>query len=235
MAAGIGPIAVGAFLVSVRGVLDSADLVLMLVLVVVVIAMAADRVAAAIAAIGAAVSFDFFLTKPYGSLRITSASDVTTTLILLIIGLAVGQIAIAGKERRREAVRAQQELERLEFVAARIAADDSILPLIDLVENKIAETLSLASCRFGLQRPGLPELFPDGRVETSTHLLTDDGFALPAEGVALAVVGAGETVGWLRLTPGRPVGVTRETRRVAVALSQQLGAALARPAIDNLT
>jgi K+-sensing histidine kinase KdpD len=233
VAAGILPIAVGGLLVAVRGVLDSADLVLILVLVVVAIAMSGDRVAAGIAAIVAAVSFDFFLTQPYGSLRITSASDITTTLILLIIGLAVGQIAIAGGERRREAIRAQQELERLEYVAARIAADASILPLIGLVETKIAETLSLASCRFGLQRPELPELFPDGRVDTSTHVMADGAFALPAEGVALAVVGAGETVGWLRLTPGRPVGVTVDTRKVAVALSQQLGAALARPAIDT--
>jgi K+-sensing histidine kinase KdpD len=108
VAAGILPIAVGGLLVAVRGVLDSADLVLILVLVVVAIAMSGDRVAAGIAAIVAAVSFDFFLTQPYGSLRITSASDITTTLILLIIGLAVGQIAIAGGERRREAIRAKQ-------------------------------------------------------------------------------------------------------------------------------
>lgn len=234
VAAGILPIAVGCLLVSVRGELDSADLVLIMVLAVVVIAMAGDRIAAAIAAAGAAVSFDFFLTEPYGSLRITSASDITTTLILLVIGLAVGQIAIAGRERRREAVRAQEELERLELVAARIASDVSILPLIDLVETNVAGTLSLASCRFGLQRPELPELLPDGHVETSTRVFTDGAFALPTEGVALAVVGAGETVGWLRLTPGALVGVTIETRKVAVALAQQLGAALARPVIGNL-
>jgi K+-sensing histidine kinase KdpD len=235
VAAGILPIALGCLLVSLRDVLDSADLVLILVLAVVVIAMAGDRIAATIAAISAAVSFDFFLTKPYGSLRITSASDITTTLILLVIGLAVGQIAIVGRQRRQEAVRAQEELERLELVAARIAGDASILPLIDLVEHKVADTLSLASCRFGLQQPDLPLLSPDGHVETSTHVMADGAFALPAEGVALAVVGAGEPVGWLRLTPGRPTGVTIESRKVAVALSQQLGAALARPVIGNLS
>lgn len=235
VAAGILPIALGCLLVTVRGVLSPADLVLILVLAVVAVAIAGDRIAAAIAAAGAALSFDFFLTKPYGSLRITSASDITTTLILLIIGLVVGQIAIAGRERRREALRAQEELDRLELVAARIASDASILPLIDLVENKITETLSLASCSFGLQRPELPELLPDGRVETSTRVFADGNFALPSEGAALAVVGAGETVGWLRLMPGRTVGVPIDTRRVAIALSQQLGAALARPAIGQLS
>jgi hypothetical protein len=232
IAGGIAPILVAAALVSVRGMLDGADLVLLLVLVVVAIAIAGDRVAALIAAVTAAVSFDFFLTQPYGSLRITSASDITTTLILLFIGLAVGQIAIVGQERRREATRALEELERLEIVAARIATDASILPLVDLVERQIVDLMALESCRFGLQRPPLPELHPDGTIEVSTHVLVDRDFALPPEGVALAVVGDGEVVGWLRLTPGPRVGVSVDTRRVAIALSQQLGAALARPGIE---
>ncbi len=233
IAGGVLPILLASILVSVRGALDGADLVLLLVLVVVAVAASGDRIAAVIAAAVAAASYDFFLTRPYGSLRITSSSDITTTIILLFIGLSVGQIAILGRERHQEAKRAVEELDRLELVAARIASDASILPLVELVEHQITDAMSLASCHFGLQRPDLPELLPDGRVAVTTHVFADHDFALPSEGVALGVVGNGAIVGWLRLIPGRTVGVSIETRRVAVALAQQLGAALARPGLER--
>ena len=232
VAGGIVPIGVACLLVLVRTTLDPADLVLILVLVVVGVAAAGDRIAAAIAAASAAASFDFFLTRPYGSLRVESARDIETTLILLVIGLAVGQVAIVGRDRRAEARRAQEELTRLELVAERIAAEPTVLPLVELVEREIAEMMSLATCRFGLARPNLPELCADGSVAMSTRTLAGRDFALPAEGVALAVVGGGETVGWLRLIPASAVGIALESRKVAVALSQQLGAALARPGTE---
>ena len=71
-------------------------LVLVLVVVVVAVATTGDRVAAAIAAIVAAASFDFFLTRPYTSMRITSAEDLETALMLLVIGLLVGQLGTWG-------------------------------------------------------------------------------------------------------------------------------------------
>ena len=99
MAAAILPIALACLLVAVRGVLDRSDLALLMVLAIVAVATSGDRVAAAIAAVSAAASFDFFLfTRPYGSRRVDSAPDIETTLILLGIGLAVGQISIVGRE-----------------------------------------------------------------------------------------------------------------------------------------
>lgn len=232
-AAALAPIGVAAILVTGRGVLDRADLALILVLVVVGVAATGDRVAAAIAAMSAAASFDFFLTKPYGSLRVSSARDIETTAILLLIALAVGQVAILGRDRRRAAEQAQLDLNRLEQVAAHIALDPAIVPLIDVVERAVAEVLSLTACRFALERPHLPELRADGRVETSTHTFAGTDFALPGEGVELAVVGGGAPVGWLRMTPRPRVGVSLESRKVAVALSQQLGAALARTDLER--
>ena len=229
VAAAILPIALACLLVTVRGVLDHADLALLMVLAIVAVATSGDRIAAAIAAMIAAASFDFFLTQPYGSLRVDSAPDVETTLILLVIGLAVGQISILGRERRRDAQRAQEELTRLEHVAARIATDPRDTPLVTLIEEEISAALSLTECRFQLERPSLPELSADGRVETSTLVFTGDGFELPRDGVALAVVGDGSTVGWFRLVPRRGIAVPIESRRVAVALSQLLGSRLARP------
>ncbi len=217
-----------------RGVLDRSDLALLMVLAIVAVATSGDRVAAAIAAVSAAASFDFFLTRPYGSLRVDSAPDIETTLILLGIGLAVGQISIVGRERRRDARRARKELGRLEHVAARLATDARVSPLITLIEEEISGVLSLTECRFERERPDLAELCSDGHVETSTLVFTGEGFELPRDGAALAVVGAGATVGWFRLVPRRAVAVPLESRKVAVALAQLLGSVLARPGPETV-
>jgi hypothetical protein len=223
------PILAAALLVPFRESLAGATLVLVLVVVVVAVATTGDRVAAAIAAIVAAASFDFFLTQPYTSMRITSADDVETAAMLLIIGLLVGQLGSWGATRRAEASRARDELRRLELVADRIAKDPGTLGLLDMVETEITEMLDLESCRFSLSRPDAPELRGDGSVDASLHALVDGEFALPREGVAVRVENGGATLGWLHLVPSDRVGVPLETRKVAIALGQQLGSALARP------
>jgi len=223
------PILVAALLVPFRESLQGATLVLVLVVVVVGVATTGDRVAAAIAAVVAAASFDFFLTRPYTSLRITSAEDLETALMLLVIGLLVGQLGSWGSTRRAEAVRARDELRRMELVADRIAKDPGTLGLLGMVESEISDMLALDTCRFSLSRPDAPELRADGSVDASLHALVDGEFALPSEGVAIRVENGGASLGWLHLVPAAHVGVPLETRKVAIALSQQLGSALARP------
>src|SRR3954471_7536138 len=114
------PILVAALLVPFREQLAGATMVLVFVVIVVGVATTGDRIAAAIAAVVAAMSFDFFLTKPYTSMRITSAEDLETAVMLLIIGLLVGQLGSWGTRRRAEANRAREELHRMELVADRI-------------------------------------------------------------------------------------------------------------------
>jgi Domain of unknown function (DUF4118) len=223
------PILVAALLVPFRESLQGATLVLVLVVVVVGVATTGDRVAAAIAAIIAAASFDFFLTRPYTSMRITSADDLETALMLLLIGLVVGQLATLGARRRSEANRARDELRRLELVADRIAKNPGTLGLLDMVESEITEMLGLEACRFSLSRPDVPELRGDGSIDASLHALVDGEFALPPEGVTIRVENGGASLGWLHLIPAGHAGVPLETRKVAIALGQQLGTALARP------
>ena len=223
------PILVAALLVPFREQLAGATMVLVLVVVVVGVATTGDRVAAAIAAVVAAMSFDFFLTKPYTSMRITSAEDLETAVMLLVIGVLVGQLGSWGSRRRAEAVRAREELHRMELVADRIAKDPGTLGLLGMVESEISDMLALDTCRFSLSRPDAPELRADGSVDASVRALVDGEFALPSEGVVVRVENGGTTLGWLHLVPSGHVGVPLETRKVAIALSQQLGSALARP------
>lgn len=49
------------------------------------------------AAVSAAVWFDFFFTLPYYRFTIRSSADVTTAVLLLLTGLAVSQLAVRAR------------------------------------------------------------------------------------------------------------------------------------------
>jgi K+-sensing histidine kinase KdpD len=67
-------------------------------LVVILTAAAGGRLAGLIAAVSAALSYDFFLTTPYHQLVIDSASQVITVGLLLATGVAA---SLVGRARRR--------------------------------------------------------------------------------------------------------------------------------------
>lgn len=108
----VGAIAVAALVVPFRDDLDSANLALILVLVVVIAAILGGRRAGALAAITATLSFDFFLVRPYLSMEIESTDDIETALILLGVGLLVGQVASRGRRSRRGREQAVEAIDR---------------------------------------------------------------------------------------------------------------------------
>src|SRR5690349_12549495 len=83
------PVLVAAAAGLARGLLAPTGAALLLVLVVVAVAATGDRVAGVIAALSAALSFDFFLTAPFLRFAIVDRDDVETAVLLLAIGLAV--------------------------------------------------------------------------------------------------------------------------------------------------
>ena len=66
-------------LVLLRDHVLSANLALALMAVVAIVAAAGGRTAGVLAALTAALSYDFFLTEPYLTLRITDDDDIETT------------------------------------------------------------------------------------------------------------------------------------------------------------
>ena len=222
------PVAVGALLVGVRGEIDSANVALLLVLTVVAVAAVTGRGPAAISAILAAASFEFFFTRPYLSLRISSGDDVLTTVILLVIALIVGQVGAIARRRAFETAEARDETARLRRVAARLAHGDSGRDLIAAVTDEVTELLALQTCTFEEHPndPSLPLIERDGRVTVTAHRLVDGGFALPAGGARLPVVGAGQELGSLVLVTNPNVAVSLQQRLVAIALADQLGSVL---------
>jgi predicted Na+-dependent transporter len=87
------PAASSAALVSVRGTVSNTDIALLITGAVLVVATSGRRSAAALAALSAALSYDYYHTLPYHSLTIANGNDAVATLVLGLVALAVGQIA----------------------------------------------------------------------------------------------------------------------------------------------
>jgi hypothetical protein len=226
---GIGPIAVAGALVGVRGEILNANVGLVLVLVVVAAAAVGGRAAGAVAAVVAALSFDFFHTRPYLSLTIDSADDVETTVLLLVTGLIAGQIAWSARRARAEATHGRSELLRLTRVADQIARGDDPADVILAAQAELEGLLTLRSCRFEAlpYESALPKLERTGVFISTEYRYAHGGFELPAGGVELPVLGRGHEIGRFVLEPTPGVGTSLEERVVATAIADQVGSALA--------
>jgi hypothetical protein len=228
---GIGPMAVATLLVGVRGHIQNANVALILVMVVVAAAAIGGRVAGATAAVIAAVSFDFFHTQPYLRLAIDTADDVETTVLLLVVGLLVGHLAADAMRARASAAESSLEIRRIHRVAERAAGGEEAAQVLQAAQDELIALLTLRSCRFEAQPilSVLPRLERGGDIDTRVWRYRDGGFELPAQGVELPVYGRGQPLGRFVLEPTTGVGVTLEQRVVAVAIADQVGAALAVP------
>src|ERR1700693_3659239 len=98
------PAGSAAALVTVRGTVPNTDIALLITAAVIVVATSGRRSAAAVAALSAAVSFDYFHTLPYHSLTIANRDDALATLVLGILALTVGQIAARAADAHIELV-----------------------------------------------------------------------------------------------------------------------------------
>ncbi len=109
----VAPIVVAALLIPGRGHLNAANDALILVVVTVVISTFGSRMAAAMCAIASGASFDFFLTRPYGSLRISRQSDLVTEVLFVVVALIVGELATRSRHHQSAAMEGRTELARI--------------------------------------------------------------------------------------------------------------------------
>lgn len=229
IAAGFATLAIGAAaaMVPLRTTLGQANIALILVIVVVVAASIGGRVAGALVGLMASLSFNFFHTRPYLTVRIDDAKDVLTTALILVVGIIVGELGIARARQsatRRSHLRAIRSLEDVGALVSSGAPAERVWPE---VQRALGVTLGIRQARFdaGLHHP-LPIIERDGTVDVKHRRYVGEGFALPRSGAALNVAADGVFLGQIVLVPGDDVGVTREQRRAAVALADQFGIAL---------
>lgn len=205
-------------LVPTRDTVGTANIALLLSGLVVVAALT-SRLAGVGTAVVAALSFNFFHTKPYQSLRISDGRDIATVCLLLFIGIVVSWV---GDWRRSTAQRAEMHRSgehSLEAVIALVAAGATSEQVLDAVEAALVHDLRLADCRFeATPVPMLANIDRHGALMSQHLRLGAHGFELPAEGAAIEVASSGLTYGQLVLVPREGSSSSIEQRRAAVAL-----------------
>lgn len=224
------PIGVAVAFIPVRSHVASADVVLVLVVVVLGAALFGGRSPGAVAAVSAALAFDFFQTRPYYSFRIDSAQDIETAALLLIVGLAIGDLVTRRRRDRAAAASSGAELERLHQLTALAAGGETPSRLIYRVQNELIAILGVEDCEF--QRPPFVDAMPRLRhggimIPPQVGLVEQEPEAY--RHVELPIWGEGLELGRFVLTLSGPaVGIELPpaARRAAVALADQLGVIL---------
>lgn len=229
MAAAVLPVATALALVPGRGHLSAANDALVFVVVTVAVATSGNRGAAAFAAVVSAASFDFFLTRPYQSFRITGQADLTTELLFVAVGLTVGELAARGRRYRRAAAEGRHGLDRIHGVGEQIVLGEDPEFVLMNVATQLRELLVLQDCRFTRDRPSGKGAWiaTDGSVHLNPLRWPASSVGLPTRQVELPVRGGGDVLGTFVLTPTPGMPIPNERCVVAVALADQLGAALA--------
>ncbi len=227
-----GPLALAAILVPFRTNFANTDAALAMILLVVAVAAAGNRTAGYVAAVSGAAWFDFFLTRPYEQFAINRATDIETTILLLVIGVAVTEIAVWGRRQYAAASsRRAGYLEGINDAARAVATGDSPSTLIDQIADSLTQLLSLRSCQFqygvaGLGRPA--RLLHDGEVVLNGQPFDLRSADLPAgTSLELLVESGGRLQGRFLMQPAPGFRPGREQLLVAAALADQAGAALA--------
>jgi hypothetical protein len=231
---GLAPILGAAALVAVRGHVAGTNVALILAVVVVTAGALGGRAGGTVAGFTAALSFDFFHTRPYLSLLIHDTDDVEMTILLLILGLVAGQLAWRAGVAARQRDGGRGGLDQIRRLAELVVHGSPSADVIATARTQLIDLFRLVDCQFEAapfhDRMDLPHLERTGVVAHRRYRLQPGGeleVELPAEGIALHVMSRGQIVGRFILDFHPDAGATLEQRIVAVALADQVGASLA--------
>lgn len=202
-----------------------------LVLLIVAAASTGIRAAGLVAALSSAAWFVFFLTEPYDQFAIGDRADIETAVLLTLVGVVVTELALWGRRQQALASRGQGYLAGVLSTAATVGAGrSSTSSLIDHVREQIVDVLQIDGCRFDSGTgPILATLNDDGTMTYNGHPFDVGRLGMPTDTEIEVLVQSGGVVrGRFLLTAvTRVVRPTLEQLRVAVALANQVGAALA--------
>jgi K+-sensing histidine kinase KdpD len=226
------PVGTSVVIVPFRASLESTNAGLVLVLVVVGAASTGIRPAGILAALSSAVSFDFFLTAPFNTLAITDRADIETAVLLILVGLAVTEVALWGRRQQGAASRQQGYLAGvLQTVGSVARGDSEPSEVTKRVAEQLQEVLGLDAVRFDSAggSTGHARLQTDGSVTWAGHRVDVDRSGIPTDTeIELLVQNGGTVRGRYLLTASTSIRrPSLEQRQVAIALADQVGAALA--------
>jgi hypothetical protein len=181
-----------------------------------------------LAALSAAAWFDFFLTKPYETFNITYRPDLQTEISLLVVGLAITEIAARSRGHREDASEEANNVALIHNFTELVAAGEPAQFVVGRAAAELTSLLGLKDCRFETEmsdrHPTRIEHF--GVVTLGGLRWGANRTGLPGREVELIVQYRGKTFGRFVMapTPGSPVSSDRLL--VAAFIADQVGAAL---------
>jgi K+-sensing histidine kinase KdpD len=230
------PIVVCAVLSTFREHVPAATSVLLLVLVVVAAAATGDRLAGLLAAVSASLAFDFFLTQPYARLNIADSDDVEAAILLVVISVAVGELALWGRRQEARASRRAGYLDGLLAAAEAVAQGSTDTAAVtNLVAGQITELLDVDKTDYVAgplpDAHTTPILHHDGTVTRDSVPIDVDRTGLPTNDyVAVPVHEGPRIIGHFRFVAADHVSYpSQEQRRVAALLADQVAGVRSSP------
>ncbi|UIJ35161.1 DUF4118 domain-containing protein [Allobranchiibius sp. GilTou73] len=229
--AAIGPLVICALLATDRRDITPVIAVLVLVLWVVAAAATADRLAALIAAVSGGVWFDFFLARPYHQFAIADTAHVVATVLLVLIGIAVAELALWGHRQQAGAARRSGYLDGLLASAAAIREGSAPTRAVtEIAAQQIADTLDVERSTFvdgPIRDARIAVLEQDGTVVRGGRRVDVTRIGLPTdEYVAIPVQRGQAVLGYFRVSSATHVRhPSSEQCRVAVLLADQVAGA----------
>ena len=148
---------------------------------VVAVALVSGPIGAAVAAVLAALLYDFLFTEPYFTLTISDPDDWLNVILLLFVGVVVGQLAARQRLRAEQAIVREREARALFQISRSLATRSSTAPVL-------ADIAQVLAANTHLDRVWLT-LTADGRDRS----VADTGSGLPPDARFHSV---------LRRTPG---------------------------------
>jgi hypothetical protein len=221
------PLAVSAVLIPLRSSWSNTNVALVLVVAVVAVAAIGNRWAGALAALSAAAWFDFFFTLPYYRFAITRSADIRTAALLLVVGVAVSQLAARARRLKVLAITDARYLAEIHETSELAQTARSPDIVVDHVKDQLINVLDLAGCRFeyGSLLGHPPRLEQDGSVMVGRHRYAVEDGGLPGEEIELRTVVNGQYYGRFMLRPKPASRPSLQARLVAVTLAEQTGRA----------
>jgi hypothetical protein len=211
-------------LVPARDWLGTTNVALLLLLVVVATAAVGGRAPGAVTAIAASLLFNAAHTAPYGTLVIEDREDMVATVLIAVVGVAVGELTHLRINADRRARRREYAVDRVHRVAELVGQQRPLDDIIHAVRTELADELGLAVVQFeiGPPDPALPVLHHTGNLD-------GDQARLPEQGAAVLIHRDGTPHGHLRLEPSRHHHPNHAGQIVAVVMADLIGAALSTP------
>lgn len=220
------PLLVAGAVFLLRSLVNGSSAAVILVMVVVAVAAVGDRPSGVLAALAAAIGYDFFVAAPRLDFDIDDIADVQMAVLLLIVGVAVTELALWG--RRQQAIASQRAgymsgvLESAGLAARGVPVSEAIPTVAGHIWHTLgAEVVAYES---GAPHRDCAIIERDGRVTFQGDPLDVARHGLPVDRhTAVLVVRDDQVVGHFLVTTATSVVRPRpEQLQVAVLLADQI-------------